>query len=245
MDAASGTKDVASELADVARELQGENSPRETWQRIVDLAVQQLEHCEYAAISLVRPNNRVDTPASSHPVTLKVDAIQYDTGQGPCLDAIREAEVFTTGDLGEERRWPAFAHQAVAETGIRSMLCFRLFVQQETLGALNLYARGVDAFDDHDRVIGSLFAAHAALAMSSAEQRQHGEQLESALDSSRVIGMAIGILMEQTKVPRLRAFEILSAASQRNNVKLRDLAETVVAGVEARQAKPAPPAPPT
>ena len=242
MNRASDNHDgVASELAEVARLLEGESSPGETWQRIVLLAVQQLDHCEFAAISLVRPNNRVDTPAASDPITLKVDAIQYETGQGPCLDAIREAEVFTTGDLGSEVRWPDFANRAVAETGIRSMLSFRLFVQEDVLGALNLYSRQVDAFDDHDRVIGSLFAAHAALAMSSAEHRQHGEQMEAALDSSRVIGMAIGVLMVQSQVSRLRAFEILSAASQRENVKLRDLAETIVTGIESRQAKPAPP----
>jgi putative methionine-R-sulfoxide reductase with GAF domain len=226
---------VARELADVARQLHEEDSPRETWQRIVDLAVQKLDDCQFAGVTLIHSDGRVETPVITDEVVRLVDTIQLETGQGPCLDAIREAEVFSTGDLGQDSRWPDFAGRAEAETGIRSMLAFRLFVQEETLGALNLYSRDFDAFDEHDKTIGSLFAAHAALAMSHAAQRQHGEQMEAALDSSRVIGMALGILMEQSGVDRHRAFDILSMASQRNNVKLRELAETLVAGVEARQ----------
>ena len=70
--------------------------------------------------------------------------------------------------------------------------------------------------------------------MASAREHEQSEQLEQALDSSRVIGLALGILMEQSVVDRKRAFAILSIASQRRNVKLRDLAETVVASAERR-----------
>lgn len=67
-----------------------------------------------------------------------MDRIQYATGQGPCLDAIREHRVFVPEDLLAERRWPLFSARAVAETGVRSILSFRLFLQQDTLGSLNL-----------------------------------------------------------------------------------------------------------
>jgi len=40
--------------------------------------------------------------------------------------------VFVTADLLAEQRWPLFAARTVAETGVRSMLSFRLFLEQDT-----------------------------------------------------------------------------------------------------------------
>lgn len=54
------------------------------------------------------------------------------------------------------------------------------------------------------------------------------EQLERALLSSRRIGMAIGILIERHRLTDEQAFALLRDASQRQNVKVRDLAERLV-----------------
>jgi transcriptional regulator with GAF, ATPase, and Fis domain len=234
---------VAEDLASVARQLESETTPVQTWQRIVDLAVDKLDGCEMAAISLVYNFKRIDTPVYTDPLTLRVDEVQYETGQGPCVDSIRDHEVVETADLLVDDRWPQFGRRASEATGIRSMVGFRLFVRENTLGALNLYSTQVAAFDDEARQMGSLFAAHAALAMASAAEHEHGEQLENALESSRVIGVAVGILMEQSSVNRAAAFRILSLASQRSNVKLRELAERIVAGVEGRAEQAASVAP--
>jgi transcriptional regulator with GAF, ATPase, and Fis domain len=226
MDADEST--VAEGLADVARRLEREASPPDTWRRIVELTVQHMPACESAAISMIYSGGRIDTPAATDEAARAVDRIQYETGQGPCLDAIREHESFMTADLAHEGRWPQFAAHAAQETGIHSMLGFRLFVQEETLGALNLYSRQTEAFDEGDRAIGALFAAHAALAMSNAQERNTRKGLEDAHEGSRVIGLAIGMLMEQRQVDRETAFSILSGASQRANLKLRELAERLV-----------------
>lgn len=225
--------EVAGELTDVARRLQLESTPEDTWQRITELAVRTLDGCEFAGVSLVYPQ-RIDTPAATDEVVKRVDAIQYETGQGPCLESIRDEENLVSDDLEAEDRWPAFTERAVKETSIRSMLAFQLFVREETLGALNLYSTRRYAFDDRDASVGSLFAAHAALAMSNAEQRQHSEHMDDALASSRTIGLALGILMAQSQVDREKAFAILSRASQRSNVRIRALAETIVKSVEER-----------
>ena len=226
---------VARDMADVARELEAESTPHETWQRICELAVKQIVGCEAAGISMVYSHGRIDTPVGTADVVQRVDQIQYETGQGPCLDAIREHDVFRTGDLAREDRWPDFAQRAAAETGVRSMLSFQLFVQDDVLGGLNLYSGQVDAFTDRDQSVGSLFVAHAALAMSNAQEHEHNVQLEAALESSRTIGVALGVLMAQQDVDRNTAFQILSSASQRSNVKLRDLAEQIVSGHEANR----------
>ena len=229
-----GPDQVAHELTDVARDLQQQDTQVDTWQRIVDLAVEQIDGCKAAGISLIRSNGHVETPVATDDIVREVDRIQYTTGQGPCLDAMRDRHAFRSGDLGQETRWPAFARAAADETGVRSMLSLRLFVRDTTYGALNLYSGHLDAFTEHDESIGALFAAHAALAMSSAEDRKHAVELEAALAHSREIGIALGMVMARQHVDRGAAFEILAGASQRTNTKLRVLAERLVTAHERR-----------
>jgi hypothetical protein len=176
--------------------------------------------CDYAGISFLS-GTKVDTPAATGDVPRRVDAIQYETGEGPCLDAIRDHEVFQTGDLSKERRWPHFSARAQQETGITSMASFRLFVAGDTLGALNLYSKDTDAFDDDARSAGLVFATHASVGLYGA---MHDEQLEEALQSRDVIGQAKGILMAREGIKADEAFDMLRRASQRLNVKLRDVA---------------------
>jgi transcriptional regulator with GAF, ATPase, and Fis domain len=222
-------------FAEVARSLLGQADVRQTLQRIVDMAVEMIDGCDHAGISFLK-RGKGTTPAASDDIPPLVDAIQYETGEGPCLSAIREHEVFQSGDLASESRWPHFAARAAAETGVSSMLSFRLFVAGDTLGALNLYSETVDAFNEGSRTVGLVFAAHAAMALSTA---MHEEQMDEALQSRDVIGQAKGILMAREGVDADEAFAMLRRASQRLNVKLRD-----VAGEMVRSSRPAESAPP-
>jgi len=216
----------AEAFADLARTLLAEHDVQHTLQKVVDLAVETIRGCDHAGISLLK-SGTVSTPAANDSVPEVVDAIQYETGEGPCLSAIRDHEVFETGDLQREARWPKFSARAYRETGITSMLCFRLFVAGDTLGALNLYSKAVDAFDERSRTFGLVFAAHAAMALSTAV---HAEQMDEALESRDVIGQAKGILMAREGVNADEAFDMLRRASQRLNRKLRDVAGDVATG---------------
>ena len=120
----------------------------------------------------------------------------------------------------------------MAETGVHSMLSLRLFLGEDALGALTLYSHSVDVFDDRAQAFGQVLAAHAAIAMSAADDHEEVEHLEEALSSSRVIGTAQGILMVQVKVDRAQAFRILVQGSQRLNIKLRALAARIVSAEE-------------
>ena len=214
----------AEQFVEVARILIAEGDVAQTLQKIVDLAVETIDGCDYAGISILK-GGQGSTPVATDQVVRAVDAIQYETGEGPCLDAIRDHEVFQTGDLSQEGRWPRFSSRAHQETGITSMLCFRLFVAGDTLGALNLHSKAPDAFDERSRTAGVVFAAHAAMAMSTAV---HEAQMEEALQSRDLIGQAKGILMAREGVTADQAFDMLRRASQRLNVKLREVAGGVV-----------------
>lgn len=64
-------------------------------------------------------------------------------------------------------------------------------------------------------------------------RQQHVAQMEEALRSSRTVGAAIGLIMGTRHVSDAEAFEILKAASQNSNRKLRDLAAELVASADA------------
>ncbi|MDP9019239.1 MAG: GAF and ANTAR domain-containing protein [Actinomycetota bacterium] len=217
---------IAETFAHVARLLVAEHGVERTLARIGELAVQTIDGCDHAGTALIQ-RRQVTTAGASDEVSAKVDAIQCETGQGPCLDAMRDHEVFQVDCLAEEQgRWPAFGKRAVDETGVCSILAFRLFAEEDTMGALNLYSRRADAFDDEARELGSVFAAHAAVALSHARKE---DQLEEAMKSRDVIGQAKGLLMARQGMTSDQAFEALRRASQRLNIKLREVAERVVA----------------
>ncbi|SFP60881.1 ANTAR domain-containing protein [Geodermatophilus dictyosporus] len=61
-----------------------------------------------------------------------------------------------------------------------------------------------------------------------AAAREQLAGLETALQSNRRIGMALGILMALRKVDEAAAFELLRTVSSRRNRKLRLVAEDVI-----------------
>jgi AmiR/NasT family two-component response regulator len=61
-----------------------------------------------------------------------------------------------------------------------------------------------------------------------AELRNKVSNLETALQTNRRIGAAIGIIMARKLLTEEQAFELLREASQRMHVKLREVADQVV-----------------
>jgi hypothetical protein len=104
----SEQQDLAEVFADIARQLEAETSPERTQKRITQAAVATVEGCDHAAISIVRRRGGVETVASTDVVPTLVDAIQYETGEGPCLTAIYEYATYLIDDLSDDPRWPAF-----------------------------------------------------------------------------------------------------------------------------------------
>ncbi len=217
----------AEEFAEISRALQAEDDVRQTLDAICRLAVELIPGADHAGITHVR-QGRFHTPAASSEVARVVDGAQYETNEGPCVSAIREAEEVLAPDLRGDRRWPEFSRLTIARTRVRSMLCFRLFLQDDTLGALNFYAEEPAGFDEADEVLGRVFATHAALAWQAARDHEMTENLNTALANSRRIGAAIGILMASRRVTEDEAFELLRQTSQRLHRKLRDVADDVV-----------------
>ena len=65
-----------------------------------------------------------------------------------------------------------------------------------------------------------------------AERDRTVAHLSRGMVTRQVIGQAVGLLMAQRRCAVDEAFELLKAASQRSNEKLRDIAQRLVAGHE-------------
>jgi len=212
-------------VADAARALQAESDPSDTMDLAVTLAVEVVDGAEDAAISLVDRSRTVETPAATSERAFKVDQLQYELKQGPCLSAIWDEQVVSCPNLEVEDRWGEWAPRTVRETEIRSTLSFRMFTQKDRVGALSLYSSLPHAFDGVDIESGISLAAHTAIAVVTA---RHEENMDIALDSRSLIGQATGIVMARYDIDAVRAFTVLKRISQHTNVKLHEVAAELI-----------------
>lgn len=215
--------------AAVARSLGDQHSELETLEKALAVAVELIEGCQHAGISLVKKHCLIETPAATSEVALRGDELQYELKQGPCLDSIEKQETILCPDLLKEKRWPVWAPRVATELGVRSMLCFQLFTTAREYGALNLYSESPDAFDHEDQTVGLALAAHIAVALATSREI---DSLDVAVVNRTMIGQAEGILMERYDLTADKAFSVLKRISQDSQTKL-----AVVAGqlVETRR----------
>ena len=215
------TGSTADLLAQLARELDSEPDGARLLQRIVEAAAVEVDGADCAGI-MVMHHGGFSTPAATNELVRLIDRDQYETQEGPCLQAVREKAGFVrVDDLRSERRWPSFVARALGH-GVGSMLSFQLCAREDNIGALSLYAVEAHAFDDDAAHVGALLATHAAVALAASRKETN---LRNAVLSRDLIGQAKGILMERFKIDQGVAFELLVAVSQHSHCKLRDIAE--------------------
>jgi GAF domain-containing protein len=219
---------LAELFTDLGSELSAQAELDHVLSVLTKRAVIAIEGADYAAVSRRRKRSGFETIAATSEVPPRVDGIQYELQSGPCVDAVLEGGLYVTGDLAKERRWGEFGPRAARECGIRSLLAVRLYFEEESaVSGLNLYACAPDAFSDDDQTVATLLATHGALAMLAARRRDKVVNLERALETSRSIGVAIGILMATHKITEAQAFDLLRIASQASQRRVADLALAV------------------
>ncbi|MBC7630385.1 GAF and ANTAR domain-containing protein [Aeromicrobium sp.] len=219
--------DLAGHLADIATVLLAPGAVTAA-ERIVSLASQTMDSCDDAGLCDASTQRSHLVPSA---LMAALERLQTDVGQGPCADALGGLALVYVPDLLDDQRWPLFS-PAAARLGMRSALAYRLQVEGETLGALQLYAHLPGAFNARERAQGLIFATYAALALTLARDRQAEESrienLQTALTSREIIGQAQGILMERERITADQAFQLLRLSSQHLNRKLRDVAQYIV-----------------
>lgn len=180
---------------------------------------------DLAGISTVDIDGNATTRAVSDPLVMKFDELQYSLDEGPCLDALGSPHVVSVPGIRHEQRWPSYVPQVV-QLGLRSQLAVKVSVDGHgTLGGINLYSTISDDIDPEAESIAELFALHAATVLGAVTQIHN---LNQAMHTRKVIGQAIGILMERYGLHEDNAFHFLVRASQNDNIKVRDIAQGLV-----------------
>jgi ANTAR domain-containing protein/GAF domain-containing protein len=205
------------------------NDPPSVLQRIVDLAAQAMPPGTQVSLTLVR-DDRPTTAASTGALAEELDEMQYQRGRGPCLEAALGGVFVDIADARTEDRWPEYV-PVFLERGALSALAAPVPAAL-LIGAVNVYARAAQAFDEEDRAALVQFAAYAGAVLTNMDALQDAwdlaENLQKAMVFRSVIEQAKGILVERYKVTTDEAFRLLSDASMHANRKVRDIAEELV-----------------
>lgn len=182
------------------------------------------------AITLLRAG-RADTVAATSAVARDLDERQYELGDGPCLTAVRTSSPVHVRDTGDEARWPQYADLA-RRAGIGTVLAVPFELVENAGAAFNVYADqpGALAGEMADAVqVEVKFASTAMrLAVRMIGHRETTDNLRTAMASRTAIDTAVGIIMGQKQCRRDEAFDLLTTASNQQDLALRDLAEHVI-----------------
>ncbi len=120
---------------------------------------------------------------------------------------------------------------------------FRLLVDKRKGAALNLLSETLNSFDTESAGRAAVLASFASVAVNAIAHGEDAASLRRGLLSNREIGKAVGMLMLLNGFTEEEAFDLLRHHSQSLNIKLADVARTVI---ENRgQLPPPPPPPPT
>ena len=208
--------------------------------RLAQLTAQALPEGSTCGVT-VRQNSRAVTLAASDERAMRIDQLQYDVDEGPCLETLATGKPHYIVDTATERRWPSFC-SAAQEQGVRSCLGLPLTGPTGLVGGYNFYSMWPDAFAPDARGQLEVFAGNAAgavaVAMKLADQTQMSDDLHEALTSRAVIDQATGIIMAQQRCGAAAAFDILRRASQNRNAKLREVAAEIVSQVSGQPPEP-------
>jgi len=225
---ASNNADPATVFTALAEILYGGADASEVYSAICVAATLLVPGCDHASVML-RRNGEFVLVAASDDVAAAIDSHERHLGEGPCLDAIEEEVPQIEADLRNGSSWPALARAVVESTPVRGAMGFRLLIDERKVGALNLFSDTAGAFTsaaaaDH----ASMLAAFASFTATAIGRGEDIDSLRSGLVSDREIGKAVGLVMAAQDLTADEAFDLLRRTSQQVNLKVADLARTVV-----------------
>lgn len=225
-------QELTAALAELAR-VELEQTQVSEGALVVAGSVRELVRREAEVSVTVIEHGRARTAAFTDDLAVQLDERQYASGFGPCLDAARTGRTITLVLEEAQDRYPEFVRAA-----LRRRLSHTLSVpvpvpaRSGWAAALNLYGLSAGPFSPSTRAHVERFAPFAGTFLANL-QRHHealqlAEGMQHAMQSRAVIEQAKGVLMARERCSSDEAFALLVRKSQRDNVKLRDVAAALV-----------------
>jgi len=187
-----------------------------------------------AGVMLASPGEELQFIASSSESMRVLELFQIQANEGPCVDCFKDGNAIVNHSLtGSDQRWPRFTPRALAH-GFRSVHCLPLRLRGRTVGALNLFNSEEGPLDPDDVLVAQGLADVATIAIlqhrSSLDARTLNDQLSNALNSRIIIEQAKGMVSQATASDMDRAFGRLRTYSRSHNLRLTDVAMSIVQG---------------
>lgn len=224
---------LARALVELADTLVADFDVVELLTRLTDRCVDVLD-VSAAGIMLAAPDGDLRVMASSSEAMRVLELFEVQSQEGPCLDAFRTGRAVVNQDLAEaDARWPRFTPEARA-AGFQSVHALPMRLRGAVIGALNLFHEAAGNMSDEDVDAGQALADVATIALlqhkAALEAQVVNEQLNSALNTRVVIEQAKGMVAERQRVDLERSFEILRSHARNHNLRLADVATSVITG---------------
>jgi transcriptional regulator with GAF, ATPase, and Fis domain len=227
--------DPADELAGVFARMSGilltEQTVESALRLTTSLAGDTLAGSTGSGVTLMSAEGGRITSAATDSTVERLDSIQYEVDEGPCLDAWRDCAVVRSDDLSVEKRWPAWSSRASA-LGARSVLSVGLCIDDAPLGAIKVYSDTVDTYDEASEDLLHRFAAQAAIFVSNMQTVQAAKNLSGGLRETLMgrdaIAIARGVVMARKALDADSGYRHLMDLSRRARIPIRELAERII-----------------
>lgn len=164
--------------------------------------------------------------------TVRVEQAQERVQEGVCVEAFQTGKPVAVPDLaliGD--KWTDFRAEA-RSVGVSAVVGIPMRLDDEVLGAVNIYATEARQWSDDDiataQVLADMATSYLVNASELEKSRRTAEQLQEALQSRIVIEQAKGVLSAERRIPIDEAFEALRAHARSHSANLRAVAEAVV-----------------
>jgi GAF domain-containing protein len=220
--------EAAGAFWDLAQRVYRGESYRGIYDEICRTALAVVPGCDHACITTIGAGQPPELQATTDDIARLVDRLEWETREGPCVDAILSQRFEWDADITRNPTWPRLAGRVLAETPVRGMIGYRIIVGERKIGALNLLSDTPGAFTQEDADMGAILASFASVAVTAASQHEEARSLREGLLSNREIGKAVGLLMATHAISDQDAFERLRQASTQLNIRLAEIARRIV-----------------
>ena len=226
--------DLAQEAAELLS-IANTSEPR-SLNQLVTLASHQVAACSGATAVLWRGHEPA-VRAASHPDLPGLDDVQLSSGRGPLLEALAGGGPVSCPDTLTETRWPEFASAALR----RGVRCCVTLAYRPGPDAVTLSLSGARPHSLESGQLAELLTVFGGAVMGNAAEygdvKRTALQLRAAAESRTLVDQAKGMLMQALGCSAEDALDRLRRISQERNLRVTDVARTIIESRGARGAR--------
>ncbi|WP_236718012.1 ANTAR domain-containing protein [Actinoplanes sp. TFC3] len=217
--------EVAGLLHELSAQLLGAEDVPEALNRLATLGAQAIRgtlRCSAALIGEGGP----PTLAASGPEGAPFDDVQYESGNGPSLEAARTRAVVTAHDLFTDVRWPHL-NDCARTQGVRGVLAIPLDIQRSAVGSVSFFVAQPAGLDP-ELLLTAMAMVNQAEVLFGELQRRQSQREGAAVDR------AAGVIIAQRGCGVQEAYDILRDTSQRLGLPREEVADRLIAAAARR-----------